>query len=74
MCDVTLAAGVQQSGLEAHVLQLRQRLVDAELHREPSVRRHVGQRQQVRGAHEEVAVERVDGYPSGGNVGIKQRL
>lgn len=58
----TFTASVEQGGLEADLLQVGERLLDGELHAEARVGRHVGQRQQVRRADEEVAVERVDRY------------
>lgn len=43
-------------------------LLDGDLHPVARVRVHVGQRQQVRGPHKEVAVERVDGQTCRGKL------
>ena len=57
----TFAGGVQQGSLEAGQRGVDQGVVDGHLDGEGRVRVHVGQGEQVCGAHEEVPVERVDG-------------
>ncbi len=59
--SLTFAGGVEQRGLEGDGLQVQQVVLDAHLDGEAGVRVHVGQRQQVSGAHEEVPVEGVHG-------------
>lgn len=57
----TFAGRVKQSSLEGNHLHVVQVFLDGHLNREAGVGVDVGQRQQVCGAHKEVAVERVDG-------------
>ena len=59
---LSLAAGVEQGGLKAHLPTVLQVLVDGHLHAEAGVRVHVRQRQQVRGSDKKVAVEGVQGH------------
>lgn len=57
----TFTGGVEQSGLETGQRRVRQSVFDRHLDSEGGVWVHIGQGQQVGGAHEEVTVERMDG-------------
>lgn len=59
--ELTFAGGVEQSGLETGQRRVCQRVLDGHLDSEGRVWVHVGQGQQVSGAHKEVSVERMDG-------------
>lgn len=59
MC--TFAGGVKQRSLERDDLHVVQVFLDGHLNCEAGVWVHVGERQKIRGAHEEVPVECVNG-------------
>lgn len=59
----TFAGCVKQRSLERDNLHVIQVFLDGHLDCEASVRIHVGEGQQICGAHKEVPVERVDGEP-----------
>lgn len=58
----TFAGCVEQRGLERDDLHVVQVFLDGHLDCEASVWIHVGEGQQIRGAHKEVPVECVDGH------------
>lgn len=59
MC--TFAGGVKQCSLERDDLHVVQVFLDRHLNCKACIWVHVGERQQICGAHKEVSVERVDG-------------
>lgn len=61
MCMCTFTGGVKQGSLEGDNLHFVQVFLDGHLNCKASVWVHVRERQQIRGAHKEVSVERVDG-------------
>ncbi len=61
VCVCTFAGRVKQRSLERDDLHVVQIFINGHLNRKAGVWVYVGKGQQIRGAHKEVSMERVDG-------------